>query len=175
MPNVVATDAHDLESLIFRSSSLRSVLAEFGNAEKINRFEDNEGQDVRTALLERALVFGRLRWAIRSRATAASSTRCGRQPQRHVRVCQSKQGRCGGHRRWRNGILCHVGPALSHRFHEVLFGLALQGAGRLNDMGYRGRSADRSISLEPSPQHRRQWPRLPSSPGPLHIGPLLNA
>ena len=106
MPNVVATDAHDLESLIFRSSSLRSVLAEFGNAEKINRFEDNEGQDVRTALLERALVFGRLRWAIRSRATAASSTRCGRQPQRHVRVCQSKQGRCGGHRRWRSGILC---------------------------------------------------------------------
>ena len=64
--NVIATDAHDLESLICRSSSLRSVLAEFGNAEKIKRFQDKESRDIRAALLERALVFGRLRWAIRA-------------------------------------------------------------------------------------------------------------
>ncbi|MYB34775.1 MAG: DUF4435 domain-containing protein [Gammaproteobacteria bacterium] len=64
--NVIATDAHDLESLICRSSSLRSVLAEFGNTEKIKRFQNKEGRDIRTALLERALVFGRLRWAIRA-------------------------------------------------------------------------------------------------------------
>ena len=61
--NLVATDAHDLECLLCRSSALDAVLAEFGDSSKIGQFEGIEGVDVRAGLLERALVFGRLRWA----------------------------------------------------------------------------------------------------------------
>ncbi len=64
-PNLVATDAHDLECLLCRSSALDTVLAEFGIAEKIQRFEAAAGVDVRTSLLDRTNVFGRLRWAAR--------------------------------------------------------------------------------------------------------------
>ena len=59
--NLVATDAHDLESVLCRSSALDAVLAEYGSDEKIGRFGQSAG--VRNALLERGLVFGRLRWA----------------------------------------------------------------------------------------------------------------
>lgn len=62
-PNLVATDAHDLECLLCRSSALDTVLAEFGSAGKIQRFEEATGVDVRTSLLERTVIFGRLRWA----------------------------------------------------------------------------------------------------------------
>ena len=61
--NMVATDAHDLECLLCRSSALEAVLAEHGSRPKIERFENETGNDVRTELLERALIFGRLRWA----------------------------------------------------------------------------------------------------------------
>ena len=61
--NLVVTDAHDLECLLCRSTALDSVLAEFGVARKIQAFENATGSDVRTSLLERALVFGRVRWA----------------------------------------------------------------------------------------------------------------
>ena len=64
--NLVATDAHDLECLLCRSSALDTVLAEFGSSEKIQRFERREGVDVRTSLLNRAEIFGRLRWAVQS-------------------------------------------------------------------------------------------------------------
>lgn len=60
--NLVYTDAHDLECLLCRSSALDKVLAEHGDPGKIRRFE-SAGTDIRTALLERALVFGRLRLA----------------------------------------------------------------------------------------------------------------
>ena len=59
--NLVATDAHDLECLLCRSTALEAVLAEYGSDEKIGRFGQSAG--VRNALLERGLVFGRLRWA----------------------------------------------------------------------------------------------------------------
>ncbi|MCY4218075.1 MAG: hypothetical protein OXE41_11890 [Gammaproteobacteria bacterium] len=52
LPNVFTTDAYDPKSQICRTSSLRNILAEFGSAEKIKRFEDKGGQDVRTALLD---------------------------------------------------------------------------------------------------------------------------
>ena len=39
------------------------MLAEFGSAGKIQRFEEATGVDVRTSLLERTVIFGRLRWA----------------------------------------------------------------------------------------------------------------
>ena len=63
--NLVATDAHDLECLLCRSPALERVLAEYGDADKIARFEQGHGMDVRTALLDRGLAFGRLRWAAR--------------------------------------------------------------------------------------------------------------
>lgn len=62
--NLIATDAHDLECLLCRSSALATVLAKFGSSEKIQRFEQQEGVDVRTSLLNRAQIFGRLRWAV---------------------------------------------------------------------------------------------------------------
>jgi len=62
-PNLVATDAHDLECVLCRSRALEAVLAEHGDASRISRFEDAEGTGVRQALLDRALVFGRVRLA----------------------------------------------------------------------------------------------------------------
>ena len=59
--NLLATDAHDLECLLCRLSALDKVLAEYGSRPKIERFENEAGADVRTGLLERALIFGRLR------------------------------------------------------------------------------------------------------------------
>lgn len=61
--NLLLTDAHDLECLLCRSSALDKVLAEYGSRPKIERFENEADADVRTGLLERALIFGRLRWA----------------------------------------------------------------------------------------------------------------
>ena len=60
--NLVVTDAHDLECLLCRSSALDQVLGEFGIAHKIREFTA-AGVDVRRGLLERTMVFGRLRWA----------------------------------------------------------------------------------------------------------------
>ncbi len=68
--NLLYTDAHDLECLLCRSSALDKVLAEYGDPAKIRRFETAHG-DVRNALLERALVFGRLRLAARLARPAA--------------------------------------------------------------------------------------------------------
>ena len=61
--NLVVTETHDLECLLIRSPALETVLAEFGVPEKIKKFENVSGVDVRTAILDRAIVFGRLRWA----------------------------------------------------------------------------------------------------------------
>ena len=60
--NIVCTDAHDLECLLCRSTALDAVLREYGNRDKIERFE-GEHTSVRTALRDRAAAFGRLRWA----------------------------------------------------------------------------------------------------------------
>lgn len=68
--NLVTTDAHDLECLLFRTSALDAVMAEFGDPDKVTRLQDESGVSVRQNLLERAAVFGRLRWAaIRHRDT----------------------------------------------------------------------------------------------------------
>ena len=61
--NLVATDAHDLECVLCRSQALEAVLAEHGDPSKIRRFEDGTGVAVRQSLLDRALVFGRVRLA----------------------------------------------------------------------------------------------------------------
>lgn len=57
-PNVLMTDAHDLECMLCRAPALDKVVGEFGTAEK------TRGLDVRSALLERGLAFGRVRWAL---------------------------------------------------------------------------------------------------------------
>ena len=59
--NMAATDAHDLECLLCRSSALDSVLAEYGDDTKVTRFEEDTGTEVRRGLLERAVIFGRIR------------------------------------------------------------------------------------------------------------------
>ncbi len=59
--NLVVTDAHDLECVLLRSEALERVLAEHADDSKVRRFEDTNGTTVREALLERALVFGRVR------------------------------------------------------------------------------------------------------------------
>lgn len=61
--NLVATDAHDLECVLCRSQALEAVLAERGDPSQIRRFEDDTGVAVRQSLLDRALVFGRVRLA----------------------------------------------------------------------------------------------------------------
>ena len=60
--NLVAVSPHDLECFLCQTPALDKVLAEFGEASKIAAFKAEAG-DMRTALLERALVFGQLRWA----------------------------------------------------------------------------------------------------------------
>ena len=65
-PNLVVVDAHDLECLLCRSPALDIVLAEFGVPSKIQEFEEVSGIDVRSGLLERMMVFGKLRWAAMS-------------------------------------------------------------------------------------------------------------
>ena len=72
-PNVVPTDAHDLESLLCRSSALETVLAEFGTPRKIHRFEREQGTNVRLGLLKRGSVFGRVRWVAKRVATAVDT------------------------------------------------------------------------------------------------------
>lgn len=63
--NLVAVSPHDLECLLCQTPALDTVLAEFGERSKIEAFKVNAG-DIRTALLERALAFGQLRWAARA-------------------------------------------------------------------------------------------------------------
>ena len=61
--NLVATSAHDLECMLFQSEAINTALAEFGVHRKVQNFEYSMGVDVRTALLERAVVVGRVRLA----------------------------------------------------------------------------------------------------------------
>ena len=61
--NLIATEFHDLECLLWRSSALNTVLVEYGDNSKIQQLERASGIDVRTNLLNRAMMFGQLRCA----------------------------------------------------------------------------------------------------------------
>ena len=61
-PNLIRTDTHDLETLLLKSPALEKVLAEFALPRKLDRFEQDQSQSVRGALLMRGLPLGRLRW-----------------------------------------------------------------------------------------------------------------
>lgn len=64
-PNLIATDAHDLECMLLRSSALERVLGEYGIKAKIKAFEQVHGIGVRDALLSIGIEFGLLRWLSR--------------------------------------------------------------------------------------------------------------
>ncbi|AFL73631.1 DUF4435 domain-containing protein [Thiocystis violascens] len=64
-PNLIATDAHDLECVLLRSPALDRVLGEFGSRAKIRKFEQTQGVEVRNALVSRGIQLGRLRWLSR--------------------------------------------------------------------------------------------------------------
>lgn len=57
-PNIVLTDTHDLETMLFSSGGLEKVLSEFGSAQKIGKLN----KPIRDFLLERAVPIGLLRW-----------------------------------------------------------------------------------------------------------------
>jgi hypothetical protein len=61
-PNILLTDDHDIEMVIIRSPALEKVLDEYASEAKIAQFKQQTGQDVRSALLERGLHLGYLRW-----------------------------------------------------------------------------------------------------------------
>jgi len=61
-PNLFMTDSHDLESMMLSSPVFDKLLAEFGSAEKIERFRDTVCSDLRAVLLAAAEVVGCLRW-----------------------------------------------------------------------------------------------------------------
>jgi Protein of unknown function (DUF4435) len=57
-PNLLRTDAHDLETMLFNSFALNKVITELGSEEKLAKF----GREVSIALLEAATPIGYLRW-----------------------------------------------------------------------------------------------------------------
>lgn len=58
--NVLKTDPRDIEGMLFRSSALSAVLAEFGNRGAIQQLERLEGSVI-NAILARAEPFGKIR------------------------------------------------------------------------------------------------------------------
>lgn len=73
--NLLYTEHHDLETFLLQHSALDAVLAAYGEATLISAFTSHTGQDVRTALLERGLPFGRLRWASQRNSLGIRFTR----------------------------------------------------------------------------------------------------
>lgn len=61
-PNVLFTDAHDMETMIIQSPALEKVLDEFGSEDKIAELVKTSGKEVRRILIEASLPIGYLRW-----------------------------------------------------------------------------------------------------------------
>ena len=61
--NLVHTPGCDLEGMLLQTRALDAILVELGDTEKITRFVARAGQDVRSALVMRALPFGLVRLA----------------------------------------------------------------------------------------------------------------
>ena len=57
-PNVVLTDAHDLECMAFKSPALEKVLETFSSPSRLERFGRENSADVRHAVLQTALPVG---------------------------------------------------------------------------------------------------------------------
>lgn len=65
--NVLRLDARDLEVLLIRSPALERVMQEDGDAASISALEAAEGKPLRQAILDRAILFGKLRWLSKQR------------------------------------------------------------------------------------------------------------
>jgi hypothetical protein len=66
--NIVSAECHDIEAMLIRSPALEAVLHEFASPDKLSRFENEIGADLRTRLIETASSLGYLRWhSIRNR------------------------------------------------------------------------------------------------------------
>jgi hypothetical protein len=59
--DIVYTDSHDLETMMFQTPTLEKVLDEFGSSEKIATFLASAGKDIRQLLIDAALPIGHLR------------------------------------------------------------------------------------------------------------------
>ncbi len=70
MPNLLYTDHHDLEAMLFSSHAFEKVLAEFGATQKIKTHEELCGSDIRTLILNLGGVIGALRLASQRRHLA---------------------------------------------------------------------------------------------------------
>jgi len=60
-PNIVLTDAHDMDAQLFFSPSLDKVLAEFSDHTKASNFATHAGGGIRTRVIQAASVVGHLR------------------------------------------------------------------------------------------------------------------
>lgn len=60
--NLIYSDYHDLEVMLFTSAALDRVLIEFGSVQKIENFEKMMGARVRTMLIEAGSYIGHFRW-----------------------------------------------------------------------------------------------------------------
>jgi Protein of unknown function (DUF4435) len=60
-PNLLCTEARDLDTWLIRSPALERLLAVYGDGPTIDAFESNNGP-IRDNLIRIALPFGRLRW-----------------------------------------------------------------------------------------------------------------
>lgn len=61
-PNLVFTDARDLETTLARLGALRRVVYEHGQSDRIAAFESERGASVEDALIGLSAELGRLRW-----------------------------------------------------------------------------------------------------------------
>lgn len=61
-PNLLFTDAHDLESMITQSPALEHVLSELASQTKMDAFVKKCGKEIRLQLVECARPIGYLRW-----------------------------------------------------------------------------------------------------------------
>jgi hypothetical protein len=59
--NIIATDTHDLETMFLSSTALQFILIEHGDETKIANFESTSKTPVVDALVEKSLIFGKLR------------------------------------------------------------------------------------------------------------------
>lgn len=66
--NTLRTDYRDLETLLIKSMAFDRVIHEIGDAAKMIAFQAAEATTVRDALVERSLLFGKLRWLNGQRA-----------------------------------------------------------------------------------------------------------
>ena len=59
--NVISTEPRDLEGILLRAEVVQSILAEYASADEVVKFEKSTGKSVMEAVLERSVLFGKIR------------------------------------------------------------------------------------------------------------------